>query len=823
MASKFHIKNPETGEIIEVADKAGAQELVDSGGIQVNEHDFKVQKSQDSLVDTAAAAGIGLASGATFGLSSVGISMLPKEFKDYAKVVVEAHPTAETVGEIGGAIGAGLIGGPIGAPVRAVTALGEGVAAKAATKVGTGVFGKIASSAAQGAVEGSIYGAGASISDYALDDRPLTATILGSTILEGALTGAAFGGAANAAISAVGQGAKALYKTVVPTAENITGQPFIGGTSGNAKKMDMKFKETPPQEILDAAKAAATKEEADKIFSNYYKNTDPNLVKRVSEFVQNIESADNGNIFVKKDGTQVKDIFEMQQNANRMREEIGEKIHKSIMNDEVAQSASNNFFDYLGKIQQGKKIETEIPMFSEINIEDFVKKHIHELGMPEGKKTSATNLAKEIKAEYDNLVEKAQNELIELGVFPKLPKNVSAENIKEAQMQAVKPIANLQASFQMKEGLYRELDKAFDRANPTAPLSIEQTVQKTIAKKLKNNIVDAIEEISKDKSLSQETRNLISNFKKYNQDYGKLSQVQKSVDDSVWRKLNDKNTSVSAFEAIRIVGQMGGLMYSPMIFGTSLMLEASMMGKKLLKDPANAIKVYKYLGKEAQIKNALQTIASNKYVNSLGNAPLRAGSIALARAFTKDEGLEDFADNLGALDPSNNEYSQLMGQIVSSINLTKAIQTSNAAQNYLMTTLPQTQIDDYTGEKILPKQQELEDYAERVLTALVPENALRTLQEGNSLSPIQKTTLQAVHPELYQALKDAVDYTSKIKQSGSIMTRASRKRAVFDSMEETTTMLMRMKNFQPQQNQPSGKPGKSKTPSIAAPSDRLQK
>jgi hypothetical protein len=782
-----------------------------------------VSSRADALIDTAASAGIGVAGGLTFGLSNVGLSLLPKEIKDYAKIVTEAHPTAETIGEIGGAVGGSIIGGPLGAPVRAVTAIGGRVAEKAATKVGTGVFGKIASSAAAGAVEGSIYGAGASIGDYALDDRPLTASLIGSTILEGALTGAIVGGATNAAISAVGQGAKALYKAVVPSTEQVTGQPFIGGTKGSAQKMDMKFKETPPKEIVDAAKAAGTKEEADKIWRDYYKNSDPNLIKRVSEFVQNVESADNGNIFIKKDGTQVANIFEMQQNANRMREEIGEKIHKSIMNDEVAQSASNNYFEYLGKIQQGKKIETEIPMFSEVNIENFVKKHIHDLAMPEAKKTSSLKLAQDIKAEYDVLVEKAQKELIELGIFPKIPKNVASENIEAAKMQAVKPIANLQASFQMKEALYRQLDQAFDRANPTAPLSIEQVVQKTIAKKLKSNIVDAIEEIAKDKSLSEKTRNLISNFKKYNQDYGKLSQVQKSVDDSVWRKLNDKTTSLSSFEAIRIVGQMGGMLYSPMIFGTSLLLEACIMGKKLLKDPENAIKAYKYLGKEAQIKNALHTIANNKYVNALGNAPLRAGSIALARAFTEDKGLEDFADNLGALDPSNNEYSQLMGQIISSTNLTKAIQTSNAAQNYLMTTLPQARIDDYTGENIPPNQQELEAYAERVLTALVPENALRTLQEGNSLSPIQKTTLQAVHPELYQAMKEAVDYSAKIRQSGSIMTRASRRRAVFDSMEETTTMLMRMKNFQPQQNQPSGKSGNSKSPSKAAPSDRLQK
>jgi len=180
-----------------------------------------------------AAGGLGLARGATFGLSDLALTKAgadPSVLKDLR----EEQPAASMAGEFGSLLLPGLgVGGAAGkilrgagAGVSAVSKLG-GVAEKGVRAVGgllgTGRAARIVESMApiaRGVVEGAAFGAGQEISDAALDDHELTA----ERLMAGAKLGALFGGGITAGSMLAKAGVSAATPALVKeAAEHVSG------------------------------------------------------------------------------------------------------------------------------------------------------------------------------------------------------------------------------------------------------------------------------------------------------------------------------------------------------------------------------------------------------------------------------------------------------------------------------------------------------------------------------------------------------------------------------------------------------------------------
>ncbi len=117
----------------------------------------------------------------------------------------DAHPTADTTGEVAGMIAPLLLGDPLqalaGGAERGVggagaRVLGEGLAARTATRFAQG--------AAGGAIVGGVAGAGAQLSEDALGDHATTAENLMASSARGAIMGGILGGVLHTSVGAFG-------------------------------------------------------------------------------------------------------------------------------------------------------------------------------------------------------------------------------------------------------------------------------------------------------------------------------------------------------------------------------------------------------------------------------------------------------------------------------------------------------------------------------------------------------------------------------------------------------------------------------------------
>jgi hypothetical protein len=146
---------------------------------ETSPHDIAEQQAQ--------AAEVGMARGATFGLSDVALGEGGAEEQKSLKRLQEEHPVASGLGELAGAVLS---------PVNKVGALVEGPrAATLAGRLGQKVLG--------GAAVGSLYGAGQTVSDASLGDPELTADKLIGHVGLGAILGGLGGGLGGAVEEAV--------------------------------------------------------------------------------------------------------------------------------------------------------------------------------------------------------------------------------------------------------------------------------------------------------------------------------------------------------------------------------------------------------------------------------------------------------------------------------------------------------------------------------------------------------------------------------------------------------------------------------------------
>jgi hypothetical protein len=212
--TKRHI----SGQLAHDVVRAGGQ-ILDVTGERRAGHEETLERTYGD--QPVLAAGLGLASGATLGLSDVAARALGQE--EAVREVKERSPTAAAIGEVTGAVVPALVTGPSGmaraggigralarTPAGRVAQLGEGVAARGA---GRGFAARLGARAAGGAVEGALYGAGTGVSEIALSDDPVTAERVTSVLGSRALYGAALGAGVGAGMTVAGAAAQKGMKT----------------------------------------------------------------------------------------------------------------------------------------------------------------------------------------------------------------------------------------------------------------------------------------------------------------------------------------------------------------------------------------------------------------------------------------------------------------------------------------------------------------------------------------------------------------------------------------------------------------------------------
>ncbi len=191
------------------------QRTKDLGGRVATGEEIEEQRLEEQFGDDPLRTGAeGLARGASLGLSDIllqGFGASKRGLRERK----ERSPTLSTVSEVaGGAIPSLLGGGPSGlakalksSPAGIIDDTGKAIS----KKLGGGVKGAVG----RGTVEGGLYGAGATVSEVALSEEPLTTEQIGMSLTSNVLFGAGVGGLA-------GLGGIALEKTA-RKAKEITG------------------------------------------------------------------------------------------------------------------------------------------------------------------------------------------------------------------------------------------------------------------------------------------------------------------------------------------------------------------------------------------------------------------------------------------------------------------------------------------------------------------------------------------------------------------------------------------------------------------------
>lgn len=214
---------------------------------EVAQHE--AEKQYGGLGYAAASAGIGAVDMLSLGYGKgLATAVGGQDVGQAIKGITEAHPTAETAGQVAGIVapalfsggssleaeageGAGLLrtlGRGLAAPTDAVGMLGGIGEDATASLVGRGaestlgsVAQKALASGARGMVEGSVYGGGQAFSDAEIDNHPLTADLL----LAGMKKGGEFGGGIGLAF---GAGAGLLGKVGEHIAEKAGNTDLVG-------------------------------------------------------------------------------------------------------------------------------------------------------------------------------------------------------------------------------------------------------------------------------------------------------------------------------------------------------------------------------------------------------------------------------------------------------------------------------------------------------------------------------------------------------------------------------------------------------------------
>ena len=217
-----HLADPSTGQIVPMSGDAAGKILgTIEGAVTRVTHgqDFADQqeaKAFDTVGQGVAAAGLGLARGATVGISDAAIAKVGGEgARKYLQKQQKHNAGASAVGEVAGMIAPALLTGGASAEAGAVarlgrgaTAVSRGVTAGAETGgrlverglVGLGAEegGRVAGAGrilAQNALEGGAQAVGQAVSDASIKNEPITVEKLTAAMGHGALLGGALGGA----------------------------------------------------------------------------------------------------------------------------------------------------------------------------------------------------------------------------------------------------------------------------------------------------------------------------------------------------------------------------------------------------------------------------------------------------------------------------------------------------------------------------------------------------------------------------------------------------------------------------------------------------
>lgn len=198
------------GEIVLIPhSKAG--EALQAGFRTPTKDEYRSYLEQQKYADTTTAAVAGLLRGATLGTSDLALPELGFSTEKGLAASKEAHPDISTGTEVVGAILPALIPGGQFAPAGAASKLGA-VAAKGLAREGAGLGERLLAKTAGGFLEGSLFGAGQSVSESALGDPDLN----GQKVMSNILLGGALGGGA-------GLLGGALEESAAPLAKQLTG------------------------------------------------------------------------------------------------------------------------------------------------------------------------------------------------------------------------------------------------------------------------------------------------------------------------------------------------------------------------------------------------------------------------------------------------------------------------------------------------------------------------------------------------------------------------------------------------------------------------
>ena len=212
-----------------------------------------LQKEYGTAGGQLASAGLGAASGLTFGLgTAAAVGIGGKPVRDTINNYREANPNAYTAGEVGGMIAPMLIpGGAAGTAARiakgagsiprAVGGLGRALATGTERALGEGLVGRVAGGALSTGAEMALMEAGSEVNEQSLGDAGINGEKLVAALGHGFLSGAEFGGALGAGGALLG---KLTGKGAASIASRVSADALAtGAEDAVARQMGLKMHE----------------------------------------------------------------------------------------------------------------------------------------------------------------------------------------------------------------------------------------------------------------------------------------------------------------------------------------------------------------------------------------------------------------------------------------------------------------------------------------------------------------------------------------------------------------------------------------------------
>jgi hypothetical protein len=681
----------------------------------VTPFDLKVQKlDEEGVIGDIKAAGLGLARGATFGLSDVALTKSGLVEGETLKAIEEASPIVSTAGEAASFLIPGL-----------GQAKAAGVAAKAGVAAGKMVAGatakKVAEKGVEAVVRGGAAGFGQGVSDIAMEDIPLASSAAAATAAKSALVGALFDGVVTGATVGAGKAGSALIQQV----------PGVSGTSWGSKAYSKVASKMSGLDEVTLTKMM-DKQTRDKAKEYLAKEGEILAATRsgIEEHAKRVEREikDSYSILLDDIKTRAVSIEDIASTGNELSDVFSSTL-SNISSSSIKKDVKS-IADYLKKTFVTGKTPQETSVYVDAMYE--AKQMLNDIRRDLYKKTTGTLFRKDKEA-----IEGLRGKM--LGYFAKVGGlgDDSTANLLEldSYYAALQDYLKVAKSITGKDGKNLSIGKAQRALNGKAGQErLDDYIE--ASKNLEEKIPDYFATNSAGKNIIANHNERITKIRDLISNYSKVNETATAL-----RKIG----SVDVGDTKYLLGALG--------FGYGGLVPAAIgfLGSKAAA-PKGIISIAdKMVSAEKMLSNAVK-----KYSNLASPTKMFTDKTAvdLSNLWSNPADYKEHLSMLSIPDTTRIESSVSPANSIDPRLGTLASSKVGEVQAYLQAKAPKLMAPSRPNARTLaPNKMEMRRYTSIVTAALDPVGTItRAAEAGASLNEVQLKTIRDLYPDLYTSI-----------------------------------------------------------------------